>query len=123
MSGLLWGVLFFTALIMVGQFPSPSPHFTGAGLAIPFNALIATHFSRIETSGGSMPILAVTSFGGGICNIGAFILALPAIQMICIALGGFVDNSANPVYPRWYCYLMLWLATGTSTGCAAIFFF
>lgn len=129
----------------------------GAGLAIPFNALIAGHIARIETQDQSMPLLAITSFGGGLANVVAFFLVFypfaglfyrpdtnpdvalmvhdivwliiimafsaPALQMICIAMAGFRDQSSNPVFPRWYSFLMLWIALGTSTGCIGIFFF
>lgn len=47
----------------------------------------------------------------------------PALQMVCIALAGFRDQSATPVFPRWYSFLMLWIAFGTCTGCIAIYFF
>ncbi|HKY90088.1 MAG TPA: hypothetical protein VJM11_03575 [Nevskiaceae bacterium] len=180
-SGILWAVLFFAALIMAGQFPPPSPLLSGeqiladvqgraflakasipigilaAGLAIPFNALIAGHIARIEARDGSMPLLAISSFGGGMGNIMFFFMVFfpwagmfyrtdtnpdvavfindivwsiivmgfsaPALQMVCIALAGFRDTAPNPVFPRWYCFLMLWIATGTCTGCLAIYFF
>ena len=180
-SGIAWAVLFFLALIMAGQFPPPSPLQTGsellaqirdnwfmakasipigilgAGLAIPFNALIAGHIARIEAQDQSMPLLAITSFGGGMANVVASFLVFfpfaalfyrqdanpdvarmvhdfvwliiimafsaPALQMVCIALAGFRDKSSNPVFPRWYAYLSLWIAFGTCTGCIGIYFF
>jgi hypothetical protein len=180
-SGLLWGLLFFAALIMIGQFPPPSPlasgedilalmqsriglakaaipiGILGAGLAIPFNALIAGHIYRVESENNTMPLLTITSFGGGMGNIVFFFMVFlwwagilyrpdtspevaimvndriwllivmgfsaPALQMICIAMAGFRDQSASPVFPRWYNFLMLWIAFGTCTGCIAIFFF
>lgn len=182
LSGIAWGVLFFVALAMAGQFPPPNPMNTGAetlaviqsnillakasipigilaaGLSIPINALISGHIWRIESQEkGTMPLLTITAFGGGMGNIVFFFMVFlawagifyrpdvapevvrvvhdttwllivmafsaPALQMVCIALAGFQDKSANPVFPRWYCYLMAWLAVGTSTGCAAIFFY
>ena len=180
-SGVAWGVLFFVALIMCGQFPPPTPLWTGqellddiharaflakasvpigilaAGLAIPFNALIAGLIARIETRDGGMPLLAIASFGGGMGNIMFFFMVFfpwagifyrpdtdpavaivindivwsiivmgfsaPALQMVCIAIAGLQDKSTDPVFPRWYCFFMLWIAIGTSTGCLAIFFF
>jgi hypothetical protein len=104
-----------------------------------------------------MPLLAISSFGGGMGNIMFFFMVFfpwaglfyrpdtdprvaivvndivwsiivmgfsaPALQMVCIALAGFRDTSADPIFPRWYCFLMLWIALGTSTGCVAIYFF
>lgn len=180
-SGVLWGVLFFVALIMCGQFPPPSAMLNGAevlasiqsrifvakaavpigilaaGLAIPFNALIAGVIARIETRDGGMPILAIASFGGGMGNIMFFYMVFfpwagifyrpdtdpavaivindivwsiiimgfsaPALQMVCIGIAGLQDKSADPVFPRWYSFFMLWIAVGTSTGCLAIYFF
>jgi hypothetical protein len=179
--GLLWGVLFFVAVTMMGQFPPPVASLTGeginalmqshwlmskaavplgilgAGLAIPFNALIAGHIAQIETRNGVTPLLSITSYGAGLCNVGFFFLVFlawggilhrpdtnpdviavfhsmiwlcicmassaPAIQMICIGLAGFRDTSENPVFPRWFSYLMFWVAVGTVTGFATIFFF
>jgi hypothetical protein len=49
---------------------------------------------------------------------------LPAVvQNICIALAGFADKSANPVFPRWCCFAMLWISLLLAPGCLAIFFF
>ena len=180
-GGLIWGVLFFTAFWMAGQFPPIAPSLLGeeilqivhnqhflakaaipvgifaAGIGIPFNALIAGYIAKIEKQTDSMPLLAISSFGGGILNVMAFLLvyyfwaglfyrtgidpqvylvvsdiiwliivmafSAPALQMVCIALAGFRDQSEEPIFPRWYCFLMLWIALGTCTGSLAIFFF
>lgn len=174
-------VLFFIALILAGFIPPPAPTMTGAelleqfrgneigtklmmpialvaaGLAIPWNGLISAHILRIEQGNKALPILAITSFGGGILNNLFFFLPFvfwaaayyrvdrapevflmisdmawlevvmmfsPAVvQNICIALAGFADKSANPVFPRWCCFAMLWIALLLAPGCLAIFFF
>ena len=137
---------------MIGTIGTPA-----AGLAIPYNALIAGIIARIETRDGGMPILAIASFGGGMGNIMFFYavffpwagifyrpdtdpavaivindivwsiiimgFSAPALQMVCIGLAGLQDRAAEPVFPRWYSFLMLWIAFGTSTGCISIFFF
>ena len=43
--------------------------------------------------------------------------------MVCTAFAGFRDKSDNPVFPRWYNFLMIWIAIGTCTDCLTIFFF
>lgn len=95
-SGILFSTLFFVAIVMMGYLPPPPPAWGGAelasdyeshllvaklavplgilaaGLSIPWNSLIALHIARIEMSDGGIPILAITSFGGGTVNTVAF---------------------------------------------------
>lgn len=179
--GIIFAVLFFAALIMMGLFPPPSPLLSpeeitakaqdriflvklaipigilAVGFSIPWNALIAAHLARIETREGGMPLMALTSFCGGTLNSMLFLWPFlfwaglyyragmapdvvqminditwleiviafsPAVcQMFAIGIGGFMDKSDKPVFPRWCCYTMLWLGVGSMTGSIAVFFF
>jgi hypothetical protein len=48
----------------------------------------------------------------------------PAVaQMLAIGIGGFLDKSQNPVFPRWCCFAMLWIGFLSLTGTIAIFVF
>lgn len=44
------------------------------------------------------------------------------IVPICIALVGFKDRSANPIFPRWCCYYNLLSASAILPGCMAVLF-
>lgn len=143
-SGIAWAVLFFAALIMSGQFPPPSPLQTGpellaqiqgswfmsrasvpigilgAGLAIPFNALIAGHIARIEAQDRAMPLLAITSFGGGMANVIAFFLVFFPFAAL------FYRPDANPDAARmvhdfvWLIIVMAFSAPALQMVCIAL---
>ena len=53
-----------------------------------------------------------------------FVMVYPAysLQMICIALAGFMDKRADPWLPRWFCYFHLWVAASAIGGGFATFF-
>lgn len=97
--GFLFVAMFFLALYMNSMFPPPpSPLMSSSdilanikdqhtlaklsvplgilasGLSIPFNALIAVYIYDIEKAAGHKPILAITSFGGGLINSSFFFL-------------------------------------------------
>jgi hypothetical protein len=42
-----------------------------------------------------------------------FVMAYPEylVQLGCIAVIGFMDNSAQPLLPRWLCYFTIWTET------------
>lgn len=53
-----------------------------------------------------------------------FVMVFPpfALQIVCIALAGFMDKSPKPIFPRWFCFLNLWVALMVVPGGLAIFF-
>src|SRR5262249_59457655 len=53
-----------------------------------------------------------------------FVMVFPAytLQMICIAIAGFIDKSPHPTWPRWAAYLNLWVAFSGMGGGLAVFF-
>jgi hypothetical protein len=53
-----------------------------------------------------------------------FVMVFPgySLQMICMALAGFMDNSPNPTWPRWAAYFNLWVAFSGMGGGFAVFF-
>lgn len=44
------------------------------------------------------------------------------IQYICMAIAGFMDTRAQPLWPRWAAYLNLWIAVTGAGGILAVFF-
>jgi hypothetical protein len=46
-----------------------------------------------------------------------------SLQCVVIALAGFMDKSEEPIFPRWVCFFMLWVALLVAPGSLAIFFF
>ena len=53
-----------------------------------------------------------------------FVMVFPeyTLQMICIAAAGFRDRTATPTWPRWACYLCLWIGVSGMGGGLAVFF-
>jgi hypothetical protein len=53
-----------------------------------------------------------------------FVMVFPAytLQMVCMAVAGFIDHSPEPVWPRWAAYLNLWVAVSGMGGGLAVFF-
>jgi membrane protein implicated in regulation of membrane protease activity len=53
-----------------------------------------------------------------------FVMVFPAytLQMVCMAVAGFIDESPEPVWPRWAAYLNLWVAVSGMGGGLAVFF-
>lgn len=53
-----------------------------------------------------------------------FVMVFPAysLQMICMAIAGFMDRSPRPAWPRWAAYFNLWVAFSGAGGCLAVFF-
>lgn len=53
-----------------------------------------------------------------------FVMVFPeyTLMMLCIAVAGFMDKSAQPVWPRWMCYFNLWNAFAGMGGGFAVFF-
>ena len=53
-----------------------------------------------------------------------FVMVFPAytLQMLCIALAGFMDRSPSPTWPRWASYLNLWVGLSGAGGALAVFF-
>lgn len=53
-----------------------------------------------------------------------FVMVFPgySLQLICMAIAGFMDTSETPVWPRWASYLNLWVAITGMGGGLAVFF-
>lgn len=53
-----------------------------------------------------------------------FVMVFPAytLQLICIAIAGFIDKSEHPIFPRWACYLNIWVGLSAIGGGFATFF-
>ena len=45
-----------------------------------------------------------------------------AFQTLCIAYVGISDKSATPTFPRWFCFLSIWVAILVIPGGFAFFF-
>jgi hypothetical protein len=54
-----------------------------------------------------------------------FLLFFPtfSMQLFCLAMAGFTQRQGPEVFPRWFLYLNLWMATIGGTGVLCIFFF
>jgi hypothetical protein len=44
------------------------------------------------------------------------------LQMVCIAVAGFMDKSERPTWPRWVSYFHLWVGLSGAGGGLAVFF-
>jgi hypothetical protein len=53
-----------------------------------------------------------------------FVMVFPAftLQMICIAVAGFLDDSPRPIWPRWVSYVNVWMGIAGMGGGLAVFF-
>ena len=53
-----------------------------------------------------------------------FVMVFPGytLQMICMAIAGFIDKSPTPTWPRWAAYFNLWVAFAGMGGGLAVFF-
>ena len=53
-----------------------------------------------------------------------FVMVFPAysLQMICMAIAGFIDRDPHPTWPRWAAYFNLWVAFSGAGGGLAVFF-
>jgi hypothetical protein len=54
-----------------------------------------------------------------------FLMFFPtfSMQLFCLAMAGLTQRQGPQVFPRWFLYLNLWMATIGGTGLACIFFF
>lgn len=54
-----------------------------------------------------------------------FLLFFPtfSMQLICLGMAGLTQLQGPKVFPRWFCYLNLWMAVVGGTGVLCIFFF
>jgi hypothetical protein len=52
-----------------------------------------------------------------------FVMVFPeyVLQNLCIAVAGFRDRSADPIFPRWFCWFCLWNAFAGIGGAFAEF--
>jgi hypothetical protein len=46
-----------------------------------------------------------------------------SLQCVAVALAGFMDKTEDPVFPRWCCFGLLWIALLFVPGGVGIFFF
>lgn len=53
-----------------------------------------------------------------------FVMVFPAyvLQMVCMAIAGFMDRRPQPTWPRWAAYLNLWVGFAGMGGGIAVFF-
>jgi hypothetical protein len=53
-----------------------------------------------------------------------FVMVFPefTLQVLCIALAGFMDRRPQPLFPRWLCYFNLWVGISAFGGSVAVFF-
>jgi hypothetical protein len=53
-----------------------------------------------------------------------FVMVFPGfvLQLLCVAIAGFMDKGDDPIWPRWAAYLNLWVALGPPFGGIAVFF-
>jgi hypothetical protein len=53
-----------------------------------------------------------------------FVMVFPGytLQMICMALAGFIDRRPHPTWPRWAAYFNLWVGFSGMGGGIAVFF-
>jgi hypothetical protein len=53
-----------------------------------------------------------------------FVMVFPGyvLQLSCVALASFMDQSAQPLWPRWVGYLNVWIAMSGAGGGIAAFF-
>jgi MFS family permease len=54
----------------------------------------------------------------------AFVMLWPeyTLMMFCIAIAAFKDKRADPIWPRWYGYLTLWVGVSGIGGGLAVYF-
>ncbi|MDB5969655.1 MAG: hypothetical protein JWQ90_2105 [Hydrocarboniphaga sp.] len=45
-----------------------------------------------------------------------------SLQYVCMAIAGFMDKRAQPLWPRWASYMNLWIAITGAGGGLAVFF-
>jgi hypothetical protein len=45
-----------------------------------------------------------------------------SLQFICMAIAGFMDKRAHPIWPRWAAYVNVWVAVTGAGGVCAVFF-
>lgn len=53
-----------------------------------------------------------------------FVMMYPTyvVALVAMALCGFIDKRAQPIYPRWFCFFTLWVAFAGIGGGFATFF-
>lgn len=53
-----------------------------------------------------------------------FVMVFPAyvMQMFCIGIAALIDDSPDPIWPRWAGYLNMWVGVGGVGGGLAVFF-
>ncbi|MDT7559115.1 MAG: hypothetical protein QOI50_1951 [Pseudonocardiales bacterium] len=53
-----------------------------------------------------------------------FVMVFPAfvMQMFCIGIAALIDDSPDPIWPRWAGYLNMWVGFGGAGGGLAVFF-
>ncbi len=53
-----------------------------------------------------------------------FVMMYPTyvVALVSIALAGFMDKRAEPIFPRWFCFFTLWVAFAGIGGSFATFF-
>ena len=75
-------------------------------------------FFRIDRDPGLVQLISDMSWLEAVMAISP-----AAIQCVTVAIAGFADESPAPVFPRWCCFAMLWVAVLLLPGTMGIFFF
>ena len=105
-----------------GRYPLLSIIAFGAGVAdavaffIPF-VFWAAIFYRVERAPELLQLLNDIVWLEFVMLYAPFVM-----QTVAIAIVGFSDRSATPTFPRWFCFLSLWVSLLILPGGLAVFF-
>jgi hypothetical protein len=105
-----------------GRFPMMTLIAFGAGIAdavafyLPFIFWAAT-FYRPERAPELVQLLNDMTWLEFVMLYAPFVM-----QTVAIAVVGFSDKSATPTFPRWFCFLSVWISVLILPGGLAVFF-
>jgi len=105
-----------------GRYPMMTMVAFGAGVAdavafyLPFIFWAAT-FYRPERAPELVQLLNDMTWLEFVMLYAPFVM-----QTVAIAVVGFSDKSATPTFPRWFCFLSLWISVLILPGGLAVFF-
>ena len=116
------GISYFMARIEGGRFPVMAFVALGAGIAnavaffLPFVFWSGAYY-RLDNNPGLVRLLSDMTWLEFVMLYTPFFL-----QTIAIAVVGLSDKSATPTFPRWFCFLSIWVCILVIPGGFAIFF-